>query len=134
MAEVHGRQTILTVAAQDISAFCKTSTFGLKPDIHDRTGYGATHKRKSGGLIEGTFSVSGVYDNTALTGPGNSLKPIVGTTVPVVRKLEGNGTGKPQETFSAVVGNYVETSPHDDLVTWSCDFEMDGSVTKINQV
>lgn len=133
MTAVHGRNTVITVATKDISPYTKTSSLELNPDVHDTSGYGITNKTKAGGLIDGKFSMSGTYDNTASTGPGYALKPIVGTTVAVVRKIEGTGTGKPQETFNAVVGKYVETSPVDDMVTWSQDFEISGSITTITQ-
>ncbi len=133
MSTVHGRNTVITVATKDISAWCKSSTLEITPDIHDNTGYGATAKTKNGGLLDNKFSCSGTYDNTASTGPGTALRPLAGTTVVVTRKLEGTGTGKPLDTFNAVVGKYVETSPVDDNVSWTCDFEVSGPITPSTQ-
>lgn len=128
MAFVHGRNTVVKVATKDISPYCKSSTLEITPDIHETTGYGSANKTKQGGLIDGKFSVSGTYDNTASTGPGASIRPLIGTTAAIIRQMEGTGTGKPQDAFSAVVGKYVETDPVDDMVTWSCDFEITGAV------
>ncbi|HEY9413783.1 MAG TPA: hypothetical protein VIQ30_03410 [Pseudonocardia sp.] len=133
MATVHGKLTVITVATKDISAFCKTSSYEGSADVHDTTGYGKNAKTKSGGLLDGKFTCGGTYDNTASTGPGFAIKPLLGTTVAIVRKLEGTGTGKPQEAFSAVVSKYVETSPHDDMVTWSAEFEISDVVTTTTQ-
>jgi hypothetical protein len=133
MAYVHGRLTVVKVATKDISPYCKTSTLEITPDVHETTGYGVANKTKAGGLIDGKFSVSGTYDNTASLGPGNSIRPLVGTTAAIIRQMEGTGTGKPQDAFNAVVGKYVETDPVDDMVTWSCDFEITGAVNTTPQ-
>ena len=133
MATSHGRLTVVKVATKDISPFCTTSTFEVTPDIHDKTGYGSVWKGNVGGLLAGTFSVSGFYDNTVTVGPRIVLLPLWGTTAAVVRQLEGAGTTKPQETFNAVVGKYTESNPVDDIVRWSCDFTLDGAPTTTAQ-
>lgn len=126
MAFSHGRLTVVKVATKDISAYCKTSTLEVSADVHETTGYGATAHTKAGGLLDGAFTVSGTYDNTASTGPRFSLLPLVGTTVAVVRQVEGTGTTKPQDAFNAVIKKYTETNPVDDMVTWSCEMELSG--------
>jgi hypothetical protein len=128
MAFAHGKDTKITVAAKDISPYTKTSSYEMNADVHDTSGYGATNKTKQGGLKDGKFTASGTYDNTASVGPRNALHGLVGTTVAVVRNPEGTGTGKPNDAFSAVLTKYVETNPVDDMVTWSADFEISGSV------
>lgn len=128
MATAHGRNTVVKVNAKDISPYCKTSTLELTAEVHDTTGYGASAHTKAAGLVDGSFTVSGTYDNTASVGPRNALLPLLGQTalVPVIRQLEGAGTGKPQDSFSAVLKKYTETNPVDDMVTWSADFEISG--------
>jgi hypothetical protein len=124
----HGKQTVLTVNAKDISPYCKTSSLERGSAVHNTTGYGVDDELNAGGLRNGKFTVSGVYDNTALVGPRIVLNPLVGTLVPIIRKLEGSTTGKPIDTFSAILEKYVETNPHDDMVTWSADFTVSGPV------
>ncbi len=133
MSAVHGRDTVITVATKDISPFCKTSSYEGSANVHDTTGYGKTAKVKSGGLLDGKFSCGGTYDNTATTGPRNALKPLLGTTVAVIRKPEGTGTGRPQDAFSGVLSKYVETNPVDDMVTWSAEIEISDVVTTTTQ-
>lgn len=128
MATSHGRLTKITVATKDISPYCKTSNYELGADFHDVTGYGATAHRKAGGLLDGKFTCGGTYDNTASVGPRNALHGQVGATLAIVRNVEGTGTGKPNDAFSAVLTKYVESNPVDDMVTWSADFEIDGAV------
>jgi hypothetical protein len=129
MATVHGKATILTVATNDISPYCKTSSFERTAKTHDVTGYGEDDEVHAGGLRTGKFTVSGVYDNTATVGPRNALNALLGTVVAVVRKVEGTGSGKPQDAFDGVLEKYVETNPHDDMITWSADFQLASAVT-----
>ncbi|MEU5721573.1 hypothetical protein ABZ783_07100 [Micromonospora sp. NPDC047738] len=133
MAEVHGKKTVIKVATKDISPYCKTSSYEGSADVHDITGYGKDAKVKAGGLIDGKFTCGGTYDNTASTGPRAALKPLLGTTVAVIRMPEGTGTGKPQDAFSAVLSKYVETAPVDDMVSWSAEFEISDVVTTTTQ-
>lgn len=133
MATAHGRNTVLTVNAKDISPYCKTSSLELTAETHDTTGYGATAHTKAGGLLDGSFTVSGTYDNTTLVGPRIVLLPLIGVSTAIVRKLEGTGSGKPQDTFTAICKKYTETNPVDDMVTWSADFEISGAVASVSQ-
>lgn len=133
MATSHGKKTIITVATKDISPYCKTSSIERGAAVHNTTGYGADDEVNEGGIRKGKFTCGGTYDNTASVGPSNALDPLVGTVCAVVRKVEGTGTGKPQQTFSAVLDTYTETNPHDDMVSWSASFTLSGPVTKTTQ-
>lgn len=133
MAFVHGRLTVVKVATKDLSTYTKTSNIEQSADVHDVTGYGATGHAKSGGLTDGKFSMSGTYDSTASTGPRAVLQPLVGTLAAIIRQPEGTATGKPQDSFSAVLSKYTETNPVDDMVTWSADFDISGAVTSAAQ-
>lgn len=128
MAKAHGRETVITVSASDISPFCKNSSLEKNAKTHDVTGYGVDDELYAGGLRSHKFTVSGLYDNTVSTGPRLVLAGEVGNLLPVVRQIEGVGAGKPQDSFDAILEKYVETSPHDDMVTWSADFQVSGPV------
>lgn len=133
MTTSHGRSTIITVATKDISPYTKNSQVERAAGTHNTTGYGLDDETYTGGLRNNKFTCSGVYDNTALVGPSIVMKAIVGTTVAIVRKVEGTGTGKPQSAFNAVLEKFVETSPHDDIVTWAADFQISGPITETTQ-
>jgi len=128
MAFVHGKNTFVSVGGTDLSDFTDSSELNRTADSHDTTTYGNDSHRKSGGLLDGKFTMSGTYDNTASTGPRAVLEPKLGTTTAVVRQPEGTGAGKPQDSFNAVLVSYVETSPTADMVKWSAEFEIDGDV------
>lgn len=129
MSTSHGRFTKITIATKDISPFCKTSSYEMGADVHDTTGYGVANKVKGGGLKEGKFTCGGTYDNTVLVGPRIVLHGQEGNTLAIVRNVEGTGTGKPNDAFSAVLTKYNESNPLDDYVSWSAEFEITGPVT-----
>lgn len=133
MTTSHGRFTIITVATKDISPFTKNSQIERAAGTHDITGYGVDDKLYAGGTRDNKFTCSGVYDNTVLVGPSIVLAGVVGSTLAIIRKVEGTGTGKPQQAFNAVLEKFVESNPHDDMVTWSADFQITGPVTPTTQ-
>lgn len=135
VAPTHGKLTVLTVATKDISQATKTSTFGGKAESHDTTGYAPTGdaRTKAGGLKDGTFTASGVYDTTAVTGTPAALEGQEGTLHAIVRKVAGTGTGKPQETFSGILTKFDVSSPFDEMVTWSAEWDVSGVVNRAAQ-
>lgn len=133
MAKQHGKDTVVKVDSTDLSTYCNTSELNRTADTHDVTGYGADAHAKSGGLLDGTFSMGGVYDTTAATGPRAKLEPLLGTSVAIVRQPEGTGSGLPQDAFNGVMNSYVETNPVADMVTWSAEFEINGDVNSAAQ-
>lgn len=136
MAFVHAKNTFVSVDANDLSAFTKTSQFTENIDSHDVTAYGNDGHEFNGGLTAGNFTMEGTYDNTASTGPRAVLQPILkaGAPVPVIRQPEGAGTGLPQDSFDGLLTNYVETNPVADMVAWSAEFLISGDVDSAAQV
>ena len=135
VAPTHGRFTKLTVAAKDISLATKTSNFSGSADVHDTTGYQPTGdaKTKAGGTKDGKFTASGVYDLTATTGTPSALEGQEGTLHAIVRQVGGTGTGKPQESFSAILSKFDVSAPSDDMVAWSAEWDVSGPVTRTTQ-
>ena len=132
MSFVHGRNTYISIASNDISAYCTNSNFERSSDSHDVTTYGKSAHVFSGGLLNGQCGVEGVYDNTT-SGPRDIIEPLIGTNVTLVRRPEGTGSGLPQDTVDALVMKYTETSPVADMVKWSCDLQLSDDVTSTNQ-
>ena len=132
MAFVHAKDTFISLNGVNLSAFCDTSELGRSPDIHDVTTYGKLAHVKKGGLLDGKGSIGGTYDNTA-GGPRRTIEPLIGQTVVLVRRPEGTGSGKPQDTMDVVVGEYVETNPVADMIKWSLALEISDDVTTADQ-
>jgi hypothetical protein len=131
MATAHGKLTKVVIATKDVSPYVKNSQLERAASTHDTTGYAPTGDAKTfaGGTRESKFTMSGVYDNTVSVGPRLVLVGQEGTSMAIVRNVEGLGTGKPNEAFNAILEKYVETNPHDDMVTWSADFQVTGPIT-----
>lgn len=119
----HGKETFISLAATDLSTFTTTSQLEQTADSHDVTTYGKDAHVKQGGLLDGSATMSGIYDNGA-AGPKAIIQPLVGTVVALVRKPDGAGTGKKVDTVNVLVKKYTETNPVADMVTWSCDMEL----------
>ena len=128
MSFVHGKNTFVSVDGNDLSAFTDTSTFTEGSDVHDLTTYGKNDHVSEGGLGTGSFQMSGSYDNTAGTGPRAVMKARRGMTCTVIRRPEGTGSGKPQDSFDGVLASYVETSPVADFVKWSAEFTISDAI------
>lgn len=130
MALIHGRLTVIKVDSTDLSTYTKTSELTKEYDDHDVTTYGNTGHVHRSGLTDGKFTMSGNYDTTASTGPRAKFNIIyaAAANVTILRMPEGVGTTKAQDSFSAMLKSYVETSPVDDYVTWSAEFSVSGAV------
>lgn len=128
MAFQHGKSTFISLAGDNLSAFTTTSQLERSADSHDVTTYGKDDHVFAGGLGNGTATISGIYDNTAVTGPRAVIMPLVGTVVELIRQPEGTGSGKPQDVVDVLVLKYVETNPVADMVTWSCDLQLSDAI------
>lgn len=133
MAFVHSKNTVIIFNGDDLSQFCSSSELERGADEHDVTTYGKNDHVFSGGLGMGSQSIEGIYDNTASTGPRGVIEPQIGNVVPIVRRPEGTGSGKPQDAFQALVTKYVETSPVADMVKWSAELTVSDAVTSTTQ-
>lgn len=134
MSFVHGKDTFLSLDGNDLSPYTNTSSWEDSSDKHDVTMYGAARKAYRYGLGDGKLSFGGAYDSTA-GGPKAVIEAIkdAGDLVPLIRRPEGTGAGLPQESVEVLVEKYVETAPVADMVTWSCDLQMSGDITRTTQ-
>jgi hypothetical protein len=129
----HGKLTVLKIAANDISLATKTSNFSGSADVHDTSGYGLQARTKAGGLKDGKFTASGSYDIGATTGTPAVLEGQEGTSMSITRQVAGTGTTKPQEIFTAILSKFDVSAPFDDMVTWSGEWEVSGTVNRTAQ-
>jgi len=127
------KNLVVLIAGTDISQFCDSNEHHVKPDIVDKTTYGKNAHVKEGTLLDGNGSLGGIYDSSTSVGPRAVLQPLVGTTVTYIRRPEGTGTGKPQDTVNVVVGEYVETAPVADIIRWTCALEYSDDVVSTYQ-
>lgn len=129
MAFVHGKGTAVSIGGGDLSVYSNSVTFSRSGDTHETTTFGKNSKTYSPGLKDGTGSIEGIYDNTASTGPGAVLRPLVGgAAVAFAYRPEGAGVGKPNATVQALVSSYEETSAVADMVTFSAELQFTGDI------
>jgi hypothetical protein len=133
VTKIHGKNTFVQVNAIDLSSYGTNVEFKRSGDAHDVTTFGNNSHRKQGGLLDGSATITGIYDNTAVSGPRAALEPLIGTVVPIVERPEGTGAGRPNRAVNALVVSYEETNPVADMVTWECEVEFDGDVTVTTQ-
>jgi hypothetical protein len=124
MAFVHGKGVVVTLDGDDLSAFATKVDVEREAEAHDVTTFGKTSKTYAGGLKDGTATIEGVYDGTTSTGPRAIIEALLGTTVEMVYKPEGTGTGKPVKTGDCVVTSYKESAPVADMITWTCELQL----------
>lgn len=118
MSRVHSKHTVILIDDNDVSEFCGDSNCEQSAKTEENTQYGKNAEVYDPTLLSGAFGCSGKYDSAA-TGPRAVLKPLVGTTVNVKYRPEGTGSGLPQDSFDAVITNYVETAPFAGYRTWA---------------
>lgn len=132
MALCHGKNTYISINGVDLSAFTNTSEFTRTTDSHDVTTYGKNSHVFAGGLGGGSFTCGGFYDDGA-SGPRDTLEPLQGTVVTLIRRPEGTGSGKPQDEVDILITNYTEGSPVAEMVGWSLEATLSDDVTSTNQ-
>jgi hypothetical protein len=132
MSTVHGKDTYISLNGVNLSTYTNTSQIEKNADKHDVTTYGQTTHVYSGGLKDGTATMGGFYDN-GVSGPRATILALIGTTCTLIRRPEGTGSGKAQDSVTVLVEKYVETNPVADQVTWSCDMQLAGPVTTTAQ-
>lgn len=134
MAFVHGRNTVITIGGNDISAFTNSTDFGDETEVLDTTTYGRTRKVYSAGLGDGKVTISGFHDN-GVTGPRDVLKPlkITGAPVKLIFRPEGTGSGLPESEVDVLISAYNDSNAVAGMVQWTCDMQMTGPLDETNQ-
>lgn len=134
MAFTHGKDTYVSLNGSNLSAYTNNTDIPREADTHDVTTYGKGSKVYKGGLKDGTVTLQGVYDTTAVTGPSAVIEPLLGTNVQFVFRPEGTGSGKPQRAGECVVKGFTESSPVADMVKWTCELQLSDTFATTSQV
>lgn len=134
MARSHGKNTVIILDGDDLSAYCDTSELEQGADEHDVTCYGADDHVVDYGLGTGSITMGGVYD-TGETGPKAVIEAILDARqlVTLVRRVEGTGSGLPEESVDVLVKSYKETAPVADYVRWTCEMTKSGPIDRATQ-
>lgn len=133
MAYVHSKLTYVSLAGNDLSRYVNDSDWTRSTDIRKLTTYGSNNEVYAAGLGDGSTDLSGVYEDTAVTGPRAVLEPLEGQNATLVYRPEGTGTGLPERSVDVVVGEYKETHAAAEYVMWTCKLQHSGDVTHSTQ-
>lgn len=129
MAFIHGKGTVVTLDGDPMTEYSNSVTFSRSADSHDVTTFGKNSKVYQSGLKDGTATIEGIYDNTALVGPGAVFRPLIGgASVVLVYRPEGTGSAKPESEVDVIVTSFEETSPVADMVTWSAELQFSDDI------
>lgn len=132
MTFVHGRHTFCSLDGSNISTYTKTTSWENNVETHDTTTYGPDREDRdyAAGLGNGKVTISGVYDDTAVTGIDAVLQPLMDAKAAVeyILQVNGTGSGKPQKSCNVIVSSFNISDPVDDMVTWTAELQRTGSV------
>jgi hypothetical protein len=131
MAAAHGKDSVITIATQNISPYVKTVDFNRSQDANDTTTKGAEGKTYRAGLTDGEIRLTGLWDDTATSGSRTVLQALLDseTTTTFEWGAEGNTTGMMKDSGAAVLTQYDESSPVDDMVAFTATLKISGAVT-----
>lgn len=133
MAFVHGKGTFISVAGTNLSTFTNSVELKRAGDSHDITCFGATAHAYQGGLLDGTMSLKGIYDDGDTTKPRQVIGDALGTTVAFVYEAAGAVTLQPKVTGTGVVTSYEESAAVAEMITWTAELQITGAVTTTDQ-
>lgn len=133
MAFRHGKNTVVKVGANDLSAFTNSTAFNRSADAVDVTTYGKTSKVFIGGLKDCKITIEGTYDDGA-TGPSTVLEPLLGTEATFTFQPEGAGSGKAQKLVTVIVTAFNTSSAVADQIKWTCEMQGSNDVNDTDQV
>lgn len=134
---IHGKDAYFAIedgagtTLRNMSPYLNNTEFTRSNDNHDDTTYGQEGHTYRNGLTDGGFTISGLWDKTADVGTYTVLKSLVGTEITVAFEFgpEGNGAGMTKQSGECVLATYVQSAPVADLISFTGQFKISGSVT-----
>lgn len=129
---VHGKSTDFSLddtsgTPRNISNVLTSVDFPETIETAETTAFGSSAKSYIVGLKDATISVSGIWDSTV---DGY----VMGGSEPASRSFiygpAGSTAGNVKYTGEAIVTNYSISNPVGDVVTFSLDLQVTGSVTR----
>jgi hypothetical protein len=132
MAKYHGKNTFFSVDGVELSAYLNEVTWPTERDTAETSTFGQSAKTYVVGLSDATVDLTGVWDDTATTGPDVVLSGLLAEedTIPVVFGPSGDGSGRRRYTANAYVTGYETSSPIGDVVAFTASLQISGPVVR----
>jgi hypothetical protein len=127
----HGKSTDFAIddtggTSRNISDTLTDVSFPQTIDTAETTAFGSSNKSYIVGLKDTTISVSGIWDAT--------VDGYLSGTEPASRSFifgpAGSTGGNVKYTGEAIMTNYSQSNPVGDVVSFTADFQVTGSVTR----
>ena len=127
----HGKSTDFAIddtggKSRNISDTLTDVSFPQTIDTAETTAFGSSNKSYIVGLKDTTISVSGIWDAT--------VDGYLSGTEPASRSFifgpAGTTGGNVKYTGEAIMTNYSQSNPVGDVVSFTADFQVTGSVTR----
>lgn len=137
MAFTHGKNAVFSIDDSTGTLRALTSyvenVSGLPGgrDLAEVTAFGDGGTKSIPGLADISFKIKGHFDSTATTGPNAVLNSLRTATATATFEYgpEGSSTGKVKFTGECWLTEYEVESEVDDKVSFSAEFQVDGTVT-----
>lgn len=138
MAFTHGKDAVFSVddsggTLRTISSYVdNVSGLPSARNLSEVTAFGDEGTKSIPGLQNATFSISGHYDSTATTGPDAVLSSLLTATATASFEYgpEGSANGAIKYSGECWMTNYSVDAPVGDKVSFSAEFQVDGTVTR----
>ena len=127
----HGKSTDFAIddtggSSRNISDTLTDVSFPQTIDTAETTAFGSSNKSYIVGLKDTTISVSGIWDAT--------VDGYLSGTEPASRSFifgpAGSTGGNVKYTGECILTNYSQSNPVGDVVSFTADFQVSGSVTR----
>lgn len=133
MAFKHGKNTVFKVdnsggTLTDISSYLNSVTLPRSVETGETTSYGNSAKTYIVGLSDSTLSVDGTWDATV----DAHLAGVLGQDASLTFEYgpEGSGSGAIKYTGECYLTSFETSSPVADVVKFSAEFQVTGTVTR----
>lgn len=137
MARAKGKDAVFLIedsagsTLRDISIYVDSVDATNDIDMLDITTLGAEARAFDSGLTNCTYTISGIWDDTASTGSRTVLRSLVGleTSVGFEYGPEGGSGGTVKESGECYVASYAESAPVGEMVRFTATIQVTGAVT-----
>lgn len=130
MTQYHGKNTAVLWSQFNLSTYFNEASVKQEASTAETTTFGSSSRSYVAGLVDGTLSLSGFFDDTATTGPDVVLaNALANATNPIVTiGLSGATIAKRAKLAQIIETSYEITGNFDDAVTASVEMQVTGGV------
>lgn len=136
---LHGKDTYFSLedsagtTLRNLSPYVNSVEYSRSNDTHDNTTFGAEGHTWQTGLTNGTITIAGFWDKTALVGSATVFDSLLDLDTPTLTfeyGPEGNTSGLVKYTGECILQDLSYSSPVADLVSFSATLQISGTTTK----